>query len=360
MRLLKKISKKKIGLEPGSVIFVGEKKIDKPRIRVIDYDKDTLQEQEISSIEDCFSFRDTSTISWINIDGLHDEQLLEKIGEHYGLHPLNIEDIANTGQRPKLEITDNYVLIILKMLYMDMTSKEIISEQFSFIFGNNFVLSFQEKVGDVFESVRERLRKTIPRVRFMNADYLAYALIDAVVDHYYIVLEEMGNRVEELEDILVQHPQPEDLQTIHELKRQLVYMRKVTWPLREVIGGLERDETTLIKKETKIYIRDLYEHTIQVIDTVETFRDMVSGLLDIYLSSISNKMNEVMKVLTIIATIFIPLGFLAGVYGMNFDTSIGGLNMPELRQPYGYIMFWGIAVLIGVGLLTFFKRKKWL
>ncbi|MFH2048637.1 MAG: magnesium/cobalt transporter CorA [bacterium] len=360
MRLLKKISKKKIGLEPGSVIFVGEKKLEKARIRVIDYDKDTLKELEITSIEDCFSFRDTPTISWINIDGLHNEQLLEKIGEHYGLHPLSMEDIANTGQRPKLEITDNYVLIILKMLYMDISNKEILSEQFSFIFGKNFVISFQEKVGDVFESVRERLRKTVPRTRLMNADYLAYALIDAVVDHYYVVLEEMSNNIESLEDLLVQHPQTDDLQTIHELKRQLVYMRKVTWPLREVIGGLERDETKLIKKETKIYIRDLYEHTIQVIDTVETFRDMVSGLLDIYLSSISNKMNEVMKVLTIIATIFIPLGFLAGVYGMNFDTSVSVLNMPELSSPYGYIMFWSIALIIGGGLFTFFKKKKWL
>ncbi len=360
MRLIKKISKKKKGLKPGSVVFVGEKKIEKPRIRIIDYSKETLKEHEVSSIEECFPLKGSSTLSWINIDGLHDEELLIKLGEHFNLHPLSMEDIANTGQRPKLEINDDYILVILKMLYLSEDNKELISEQFSVIIGRNYVLSFQEQVGDVFDQVRHRLRKTSPRERFLNADYLAYTLIDAVIDHYYVVLEETSNKIESMEDILIRHPQPHDLEIIHELKRHLVYMRKVTWPLREVIGGLERDETKLIRNETKIYLRDLYEHTIQVIDTVETFRDMVSGLLDIYLSSISNKMNDVMKVLTIIATIFIPLGFLAGVYGMNFDTSVSVLNMPELRSPYGYIMFWSIALIIGGGLFAFFKKKKWI
>jgi magnesium transporter len=222
------------------------------------------------------------------------------------------------------------------------------------------VLSFQERPGDVFEPIRERLRKTSPRVRFMNSDYLAYTLIDAIVDHYFVVLESVAANIEDVEDALIKNPQSEDLEAIHDLKRQLIMMRKATWPLREVVGGLERLETDLVKDSTSPYLRDLYEHTIQVIDTVETFRDIVSGLLDVYLSSVSNKMNEVMKVLTLIATIFIPLGFLAGVYGMNFDTSISVLNMPELGLRYGYIIFWIVAICIGGGLYLYFKRKKWL
>lgn len=358
-RLIKNFSKKK-GLKPGSVVFVGEKKIEKTKIRIIDYNQTELNEFEIQTIEECFKFKDTPTVSWINIDGLHDSSIIEKIGNHFEIHPLVLEDIANTGQRPKLETTDSYIFLVLKMLYLDNSDNKILSEQFSFIFGKNYVISFQERVGDVFEHVRDRLRKTIPRVRFLNPDYLAYTLIDAIVDHYFTVLENIATKIENMEDLLVHNPKPEDLETIHDLKRQLISIRKSTWPLREVISGLERHETDLIKNVTKPYLRDLYEHTIQVIDTVETFRDMVSGLLDIYLTSVSNKMNEVMKVLTIIATIFIPLSFLAGVYGMNFDTSISSLNMPELGLPYGYIFFWFIALCTGGGLLLFFKRKKWL
>ena len=303
---------------------------------------------------------ETSTITWINIDGLHDVETIEKIGGHFGMHPLIMEDIANTGQRPKLETSEKHLFLVLKMLYCDPDNGEIRSEQFSFVVGNNFVISFQERVGDVFEPVRYRIRKTEPRVRFMNADYLAYTLVDAIVDGYFSVLEALGERIESMEDVLVNDPRPEHLETIHELKRELIVMRKAVWPLREVVGGLERLESDLIKDGTRTYLRDLYEHTIQVIDTVETFRDMVSGLLDIYMSSVSNKMNEVMKVLTIMATIFIPLGFLAGVYGMNFDTAASPFNLPELGLPYGYLMFWGLVVLIGGGLFVFFKRKGWL
>ncbi len=358
-KIIKKLSKKK-GLKPGSVIFIGEKKVEKTKIRIIDYNESELNEYEVSSIEECFPFKDKPTITWINIDGLHDVSVIEKIGQHFGMHPLIMEDIANTGQRPKLEAGDEYIFLVLKMLYLEGTDNNILSEQFSFVFGNNFVISFQERIGDIFEPVRGRLRKTVPRVRFMTSDYLAYTLVDAIVDHYFAVLEGIASKIEDMEDVLIENPKTDDLGTIHDLKRQLIYMRKATWPLREVVGGLERLETNLIKDSSKPYLRDLYEHTIQVIDTVETFRDMVSGLLDIYLSSVSNKMNEVMKVLTIIATIFIPLGFLAGVYGMNFDTSISGLNMPELGLPFGYIMFWILALFIGGGLLIFFKRKKWL
>jgi magnesium transporter len=259
-----------------------------------------------------------------------------------------------------MEASGKYIFLVLKMVHGNTAAGEIQSEQFSFVVGDNFVISFQEREGDVFEPVRDRIRKTIPRVRFMNSDYLAYTLVDAIVDGYYAVLETFGERIESMEDLLVKDPRTESLEAIHDLKRQLILMRKAVWPLREVVSGLDRAESPLVKLETRAYLRDLYEHTIQVIDTVETFRDMVSGLLDIYMSSVSNKMNEVMKVLTIIATIFIPLGFLAGVYGMNFDAAAGPYNMPELGFRYGYLTFWAAAVLIGGGLFFFFKRKKWL
>jgi len=358
-RLIKKHSKSK-GLQPGTVVFVGDKKVEHAHIRIIDYDAANIEEKELASIEECFPFKETPTITWINIDGLHEVELIEKIGKHFEMHPLIMEDIANTGQRPKLETSEKYFFLVAKMLHSEKTTGEIRSEQCSFVVGSNFVISFQERFGDVFEPVRDRIRKSEPRIRFMNADYLVYTLVDAIVDGYYSVLEAIGERIESMEDLLVRDPSVENLETIHELKRELVYMRKAVWPLREVISGLERLESPLIQDMTRAYLRDLYEHTIQVIDTVETFRDMVSGLLDIYMSSVSNKMNEVMKVLTIIATIFIPLGFLAGVYGMNFDGSAGPYNMPELGFRYGYLMFWLAAILIGGGLFIFFKRKKWL
>ena len=357
-RLIKKHSKSK-GLKPGTVVFVGDKKVEKTRIRIMDFDTENLEEKEVSSIDDCFPVKDKPSITWINIDGLHDVDIIEKLGKHFDLHPLIMEDIANTGQRPKFETWDKYLFLVLKMLQVNEDA-QIKSEQFSIVVGNNFVLSFQEQVGDVFESVRNRIRKTEPRIRFMNPDYLAYALVDAVVDGYYSVLETIGERIESMEDLLIEDPGVESLETIHELKRELILMRKAVWPLREVIGGLERVEPPLIQNTTRAYLRDLYEHTIQVIDTVETFRDMVSGLLDIYMSSVSNKMNEVMKVLTIIATIFIPLGFLAGVYGMNFDRAVSSYNMPELGFRYGYLMFWALVACLGGGLFFLFKRRNWI
>jgi magnesium transporter len=358
-RLIKKISRTR-GLTPGTVVFIGERKIEKTQIRIIDYDTTELEEKTVASVEECFPFKDKPTVTWINIDGLHEVEPIEKIGQHFGIHPLILEDIANTGQRPKLDASGNCLFLALKMLTIDQESNRIHSEQISFVVGSNFVISFQERIGDVFDPIRDRIRKSVPRVRFMDSDFLAYSLVDAIVDGYFSVLETLSERIEDLEARLLENPGPESLEAIHELKRELVYMRKAVWPLREVIGGLERMETEFIHDSTRIYLRDLYEHAIQVIDTVETFRDMMSGLLDIYLSSVSNRMNEVMKVLTIIATIFIPLSFLAGVYGMNFNTSISRLNMPELSLPYGYILFWILALLIGGGLFLYFKRKKWL
>jgi magnesium transporter len=351
--LMKKFSKRP-GLAPGTLVHVGEKKVEKIRIRMIDYDETNIEERELDSVDECFPYVDKSTVTWINIDGLHEVDVIEKIGKNFGLHPLVLEDIVHTEQRPKMEEFENYIFIITKMLSYDEAEQELSAEQFSMILGPNYIITFQETVGDVFEMVRERVRKGKGRIRKCPPDYLAYALIDAVVDHYFLVLEKIAERVESLEEELVTNPTPETLQTIHHLKRELIFLRKSVWPLRELIGGLERGESSLVQEKTTVFLRDVYDHTIQVIDTVETLRDMVSGMLDVYLSSVSNKMNEVMKVLTIIATIFIPMTFVAGIYGMNFEF------MPELKWHYGYHIVWVIIIAIAVMMLIYFRRKKWL
>jgi magnesium transporter len=358
-QLIKKMSKKR-GLTPGSMVFVGTKKVEAPHITVVDYDETEYREVEAATVAECLPFRDTPTITWINVTGVHDVAVVEEIGTHFGLHPLIMEDIVNTGERPKIDESEQYIGVVLKMLYLSPGAREKVSEQVSIVFGTNFVISFQEKDTDVFGSLRERLQKTIPRGRFLHADYLAYTLLDAVIDSYFSVLEQFGEDIEILEDVIVLKPSPVYLQKVHDIKRELILMRKRTWPLREVVGAMERSQSPLIHEATRVYVRDLYEHVIQVIDTVETFRDMASGLLDIYLSSASNRLNEVMKVLTIIATIFIPLGFLAGVYGMNFNTSAGPFNMPELTFPYGYVIFWLVCLTAGGGMLWYFKRRGWL
>jgi magnesium transporter len=358
-RLYGRDSRKK-GLRPGSVVYVGKHRTEPVDISVIDYSSEELREIRVDRVEDVFAYRDTYSISWININGIHDVAIIEQIGAHFGIHALVLEDIANAGHRPKFEEGPDYLYVVLKMLHPTGPNGDITGEQVSVLWGKGWVITFQETSGDVFESVRRRLRQTIPRVRFMDTDYLAYALVDAIVDNYFILLEQLGERLELLDDAIAESATPENLKLIRELKYQLIYMRKAIWPLREAVSGLERTESRLLHTATRPYLRDLYEHVIQVIDTVETFRDMVSGLLDLYMTGVSNRMNEIMKVLTIIATIFIPLGFLAGVYGMNFDTDISILNMPELGLPFGYILFWGLAIAVAGGLVWFFRRKKWL
>jgi magnesium transporter len=342
------------GLPPGTPVYIGEGRVGPMRITVIDYDEETFREKEVSRVAEVFPFRDQPTVTWINIDGLEPVEAIQQIGEHFGLHPLIIEDIVNTGQRPKMEDFGDYIFFVLKMLGYSDRKSLVETEQVSLILGSGFVLSFQEKPGDVFDSIRDRIRNRKGRIRKMGADYLAYTLLDAIVDNYFTVLEKLGDRIENMEEELVSDPGAEMLQLIHALKQELLFMRKSVWPLREVISGLQRGESPLISEATGIYLRDVYDHAIQVIDTVETFRDMVSGMLDIYLSSISNKMNEVMKVLTIIATIFIPLTFIAGIYGMNFAF------MPELRWHWGYPAILLIMFAIFIGMVCYFKRKKWL
>ena len=354
-----KMLSKKAGLSPGTLVHIGKKRLDKAKITVIDYDEKKHVRREVAEVSDCFPYRDSKTTTWINIDGLHDTALIEKLGGHYGIHPLVLEDIVNTGQRPKFEELDDYIFIVLNMLYLGDDGDTVKSEQVSIVLGKNYVLSFQEAPGDIFDNVRSRLEGGKGRIRKSGPDYLAYALMDAVVDNYFVILESLGESIESLEDGLVADPAPDILQRIHSMKREMIFLRKSVWPLRELVSGIERSESGLVGKKTRPFIRDLYDHTIQVIDTVETFRDMASGLLDLYLSSVSNRMNQVMKVLTIIATIFIPLSFFAGLYGMNFNTSYP-LNMPELNSPYGYPAL--LVFMLGVTLLMlfYFRRKKWI
>jgi len=345
---------KKVGLPPGTLVHIGEKKTEKIRIRLMDYDEHNLEEREIDRIEDCFAFKESPSITWINIDGLHDTGIIERIGERFDLHPLVLEDIVHTDQRPKVEDFENYLFIILKMLFTDEGSSTINTEQFSLILRSNLVITFQEREGDVFDPIRERLRKGKGRIRRMGSDYLAYALMDAIVDNYFIVLEMLGEQIESLEAELMKDPDQNTMRTIHNLKRELIMLRRSVWPLREVINRLERDETYLIQEKTTVFLRDVYDHTIHIIDSIETFRDMVSGMLDLYLSIISNRMNEVMKLLTLIATIFIPLTFIAGVYGMNFK------HMPELDWNWGYPAVLLLMLAIGIIMVLWFKRKRFL
>jgi magnesium transporter len=345
---------RKAGLPPGTLVHIGEKKAEQIRITLIDYNEQNIQERVVEKVEECFPFKEMPTVTWINIDGLHSIETIEKIGKHFELHSLILEDILNTGQRPKCEDYEKCLFMVLKMLRYDNESSSINSEQVSLVLGQNFVISFQEAVGDVFEQIRNRIRNAKGKIRKMSADYLAYALIDAIVDNYFLILEKMGEQIESMEEDLITKPSDNTVQRIHTLKRELIFLRKSVWPLRELINSMEKTESSLISDSTGPYLRDVYDHTIQVIDTVESFRDMVSGMLDIYLSSISNRMNAVMKVLTIIATIFIPLTFIAGIYGMNFK------YMPELGWKWAYPAIWLIMAIVVIVMLIYFKRKKWL
>ncbi len=345
---------KKTGLPPGTPIFIGEKKAVETKITLLDYDDIRFQQKDVREVEECFPFKETSTVTWINIDGLHDVEVIERLGENFDIHPLVLEDIVNTQQRPKMEEIGHQIFIVIKMLSYDEEKNETQVEQVSLILGENYVISFQEREGDIFNSLRERIRSGKGRIRKMGSDYLAYALLDAVVDHYFIILEKDGEKIEALEEKVVTDPKPDTLQEIHKLKREMIFLRRSVWPLRELINGLEKGESSLIDKSTRIYLRDVYDHTIQVIDTLETYRDMLSGMHDTYLSSVSNRMNEVMKILTIVATIFIPLTFIAGIYGMNFEF------MPELGWRWAYFAVWGVILIIAVLMVIFFRKKKWL
>lgn len=359
MLKLLKFSSKKTGLPPGTAIHVGEKKTDRVRMSVVDYDRDNYEAFFPEDIKECESFKQKPSVTWINIDGLHEAQKIEAFGECFGLHPLTIEDILHTTQRPKMDVFDEYVFLVIKMPRLHIETNQIETEQVSLIISGNYLLTFQELEGDTFDAVRSRIKTNKGRIRRMGVDYLAYALMDSVIDHYFAILEQVGEQIEELEEELVDNPSPETLQKIHALKREMILLRKSVWPLREVISGLQRDEVPQITEAIHFFLKDLYDHTIQVIDTVETFRDIISGMVDIYLSSVSNRMNEVMKVLTIYAAIFIPLTFIAGIYGMNFNPEKSPFNMPELNWAYGYPFALGLMLVLGLGMLLYFKKKNW-
>ncbi len=345
---------KKIGLDPGSLVYVGDKEKQPISITLFDYKAEHFVQKNIDSIEDLLTYKQSETTSWINIDGVHEVELLEKIGKNFDIHPLTLEDILNTNQRPKLDEYPNYLYIVLRMFFLDEKDKSLKHEQVSLILNKNFVITFLEDAGDVFDPVRERIKKAGTKMREYGTDYLAYALIDSIVDSYFHILEKIGEEIEGLEDAVIVEPNKNDIQIIHLLRREMILLRRAIWPLREVISSLQRNEIDFIEEKTRIYLRDVYDHTIQVIDTIESYRDMIVGMLDTYLSSTSNKLNEVMKVLTIISTLFIPLTFLAGVYGMNFH------SFPELGKEWMYPWgFWSITLVVVIVMIIYFKKKKW-
>jgi len=352
-RIVKKTSDK-FGLPPGTLIHTGEKMTDRVRITFFDYDENNYSEKEASSIEECFELRDTPTVTWINIDGIHDIDIISKIGSHFNLHPLMLEDILHTNQRPKIDDYENHLYIVVRQYFYDEEENEINAEQVSIVLGRNYVISFQEREGDVFNPIRDRIRNNKGRVRKSGADYLTYSLLDTLIDSYFIILEKIGDDIEDLEDEVMNYTGPSTIFHIHRHKRNLLHLRKSLWPLREVVGSFRSEETDLVQESTDVYLRDVYDHTIQVVDTLELLRDMISGMIDLNLSSASNRMNEVMKVLTLIATLFIPLTFIAGIYGMNFE------YMPELKWHWGYFASLGAMVVIGVVMVIYFKSRKWL
>ena len=352
-RLTKKRSVK-AGLPPGTLVHIGDTPLDGVKITAISYNQSELREDLYHQFDECLPNLDYSFIKWVNVEGVHDVELIRRLGESYQLHSLVLEDIVNTVQRPKIEDYGDYLFIVMRML-RPLENNAFTSEQLSIILGQDYLFTFQEGInGDVFDTVRDRLRNAKGKIRGMGSDYLAYALIDAIVDCYFSVLEGIGERIVDVEDDLTIKPDSASLHLINGMKKEIIFLRKAVWPLRESISYLERGDSPLLNDTTRLYFRDVYDHTIQVIDTVETYRDLLSGMLDLYLSSISNRTNEVMKFLTVIGTIFMPLTFLVGVYGMNFK------HLPELEWRYGYFILWGFMIAITLGMVIFFRRRRWL
>jgi magnesium transporter len=341
----------KTGLPPGSLAPVAESVQNYTKITAFAYSESECREFSVDSIDD---IRETNTLLWINIDGLADISVIEAIGTRFGVHALLLEDVLDTDQRPKFEEYERYVFAILKMIFYEPGKESLHIEQVSFVAGNGFVVSIQEREGDVFAPVRERLRSSSGRIRRMGADYLLYALCDTIVDNFFGTLERFGEQIELLDARIVESPDDRAFKTIHDLRRDSLIMRRSIWPVREMASAFSRSESSLITEETRFFIRDIYDHAIIIADTLETYRDMLSGIRDVYLSSVSNRMNEIMKVLTIIATIFIPLSFIAGLYGMNFH------HMPELKMTWGYPAALALMALVGGGMLLYFRKRKWI
>ncbi|MFA6027554.1 MAG: magnesium/cobalt transporter CorA [Patescibacteria group bacterium] len=347
---------RKVGLDPGSLVYVGKERQTKPIITVMDFDEKKLIEKEVTDIKECFEFRKKPTVTWINIEGLNDIAILKELGDHYGFHPLLLEDILNTHQRPKTEDFGDYIYVVLKIFHLRKDIFRADTEQISLILGSNYVISLQEGFkSDVFDSLRERIRKESSRVRRMGPDYLMHNMIDTIVDNYFVILERLGEKIEDLEDEMVTQPAASTLRNLHRLKREIIFIRKSVWPMREVVNNMVRGESSnLIKKNTYLYLRDVYDHTIQIIDNIETYRDILAAMLDIYLSSINNRLNTIMKVLTIITTIFMPLTFLTGLYGMNFK------YLPMAEWHDGFYIILAFSLTISGTMLIYFRQKDWL
>ncbi len=350
--LLKKRSAK-AGLPPGSLVHIGEAKPVRSKITVLRYNEEECEEFEAGDVERCLALKDLPGVTWIEIEGISHAETIEKIGQRFDLHPLLLEDIMNSDQRPKIEDYDEYLFVVLKKIRFDEKGLTLYAEQISMVLGPRFVITFHESEGGIFDPVRLLLKSGKGRIRKLGADYLVYSLIDVVVDNYFVVLEGLGESIEGLEARLIANPGASILKAMQALKGSTIYLRKAVWPLREVINSMERDQSPLIQSSTHVYLRDVYDHTVHIMDTIEAFRDTLAEMLDIYLSSISNRMNEIMKVLTIIATIFIPLTFIVGLYGMNFE------YMPELKLRWGYPAVLLIMLAVCIFMVFYFKRKKW-
>lgn len=346
------MNKSNIGLPPGTLVYTGKATQERIKITLIEYNEKELQEKVYFDLSECLQDVKHGMVKWIDVDGVHKTELIEAIGKAYDIHPLTMEDIVHIDQRPKFEEYDNYVLAIMKMIGY---SNRIEAEQLSLLLFKNTVISFQEpNKNDAFEIIRTRLRQGKGRVRKLGADYLFYALMDAVVDGYFHVLEKIGDEVEEVEEEIMNNNSKNSLKRLYTLKRELIFLRRQVWPIRDLISNMIRSESEYINDNTQLFLRDLQDHSIRIIDSIETYRDLLSGIMDVHYSNTSNKMNEVMKVLTIMSSIFIPVTFVAGVYGMNFEF------MPELKSPYGYIGTWIVMILMMLGQIVFFKKKKWL
>jgi magnesium transporter len=346
---------KKAGLPPGSLVYLGDRKVDKTRITLFNYTKEVILEKEVLDIEECMPHRDEKSVTWINIDGLHDVKLIEKVGNYFELDPLVLEDIVNTGQRPKADNYDDYIYTVVRMLSYDDANQCIKSEQVSFVMAKGYVLSFQEDIGDLFDPIRMRMRDGKSKIRAESGnDYLLYRLIDIVVDNYFALLEKIGERMDDLEEEIEMKADEEVLGKIQDVKKDLLVMRRAIYPLRDVMSTLSKEDVKMVSKKTQRYFRDTYDHTVQVIETIEMFREMSATLRDNYHSHLNIEMNKTIRTLTIITVIFIPLTFIVGLYGMNFDF------MPELHWKYGYPVVLSIMVIITIFMLFLFRRRKWL
>lgn len=345
---------RKAGLPPGTLVQVGETRSGPITLTLTQYNLDSHQERTLQNVEDIPALLNDNVVSWVNISGIHDLGLIEKLGAVFQLHPLVLEDIVNTEQRPKGDDYGTYAFLVAKSLTYAVPARHLSMEQISIVFGQGFVLTFQENGTDPFGPVRERLRTGRGRLRTQRSDYLVYALMDAIVDNYFGILEGIGEVTEQVEEQLLSDPKPEVLRDLYQLRRCILFVRRAVWPLREVIGTLQRGQSQLVTEFTRTYLADVYDHTIQLIDTIETYRDIIAGMLELYLSSASNRMTAVMKVLTVITTIFMPLSFIAGIYGMNFE------HMPELKSPWGYPLTLFSMLAIACGMLWYFHRKRWL